>query len=331
MTGPQPTASPVRPFLDWPVVTDPSAWAADVALLGIQHSEPYAHDTFPNDQARAPDAIRGKSKSFCYETAHWDFDTGVELDTVRPPRCLDLGNVGWTSGDYGTYADEITARAHHLWSQAAQLFVLGGDHGVTIPVLDALDAVGEPVHVLHIDAHLDWREERGGIRRGYSSPLRWASTVKAVSGMTQFGLRAVGSARRREVEDAQAYGSHLITAEEFNAGGAERVLTTIPEGRAVYLTIDADGMDPTEMPAVMAPTPGGLYFRHVAPLLRTVAERHRIVGMDVVEIAPSFDYANGLTCIMAGRLILNVLSASWGEGGALRRSGAVSRCGPDQS
>jgi agmatinase len=97
------------------------------------------------------------------------------------------------------------------------------------------------------------------------------------------------------------------------------LIATIPEGRAVYLTIDADGLDPTEMPAVMAPTPGGVYFRQVAPLLRAVARRNRIVGMDLVEVAPSFDAANGLTCVTAGRLILNVLSASWGPGGALRR------------
>jgi agmatinase len=100
----------------------------------------------------------------------------------------------------------------------------------------------------------------------------------------------------------------------------EPVLATIPEGRAVYLTIDADGLDPTEMPAVMAPTPGGLYFRQVAPLLRTVARRNRIVGMDLVEVAPSFDAGNGITCVTAGRLILNVLGASWGEGGSSRAS-----------
>ncbi len=316
MTPLQPTASPVRPFLDWPIVTDPAAWSADVALIGIQHSEPYAHDTRPNDQSRAPDAIRWKSRSFCYNAGNWDFDTSVELTSVVPQRCIDLGNVAWTGGEYGDYAAAITERVRHLWRQGAQLFVLGGDHGVTIPVVDALDAVGAAVHVLHIDAHLDWRAEVGGVRRGYSSPLRWASTVKAVSGMTQIGLRAIGSARRGEVEAARAYGSHLISAEQFHAEGANPVLATIPDGRAVYLTIDADGIDPTEMPAVMAPTPGGLYFRQVAPLLRAVARHHRIVGMDVVEIAPSLDYANGLTCIMAGRLILNVLGASWGQGGA---------------
>jgi agmatinase len=311
-----PTAAPVRPFLDWPVVTDPAGWNTQVALLGIQHSEPYAHDPRPNDQSRAPDAIRWHSQRFCYNTGNWDFDTGTDLKAVLPARHIDAGNAAWTGGSYDDYAAAITERARHLWRQGAQLIVLGGDHGVSIPVLDALDAVGQPVHVVHIDAHLDWREDVGGVRRGYSSPLRWASTKKAVSGMTQIGLRAIGSARRQEVEAARAYGSHLVTAEQFHAGGLEPVLATVPAGRPVYLTIDADGLDPTEMPAVMAPTPGGLYFRQVAPLLRALARAHRIVGMDLVEISPAFDPANGITCVTAGRLILNVLGASWGEGGA---------------
>lgn len=315
----QPTTKPERPFLDWPVATDPSGWNAEVALLGIRHSEPYRHDPFPNDQSKAPDAIRACSPSFCYDPGHWDFDVGTDLASNLPTH-VDMGDVSFEGGDYGAYAAAITARVRHFWQQGAQLVVLGGDHGVTIPVLDALDAVGEPVHILHIDAHLDWREEVGGVRRGYSSPLQWASKVKVVSGMTQIGLRAIGSARQQEVAAARVYGSHLIGAEQIHAEGMDPVLATIPDGRAVYLTIDADGLDPSEMPAVMAPTPGGIYYRQLAPLLRAVARRNRIVGMDIVEIAPSYDFVNGLSSIVAGRLILNVLAASWGEGGAWRRA-----------
>jgi len=309
MTSLLPTIAPERPFLDWRVATDPAGWNAKVALLGIRHSEPYAHDPFPNDQAKAPGAIRALSPSFCYNPAHWDFDVGTDLASNLPSH-VDMGDVAFDGGDYGAYAAAITARARHLWKQGTQLIVLGGDHGVTIPVVDALDAVGAPVHVLHIDAHLDWREEVGGVRRGYSSPLQWASKVKAVSGMTQIGLRAIGSARAREVEAARAFGSHLIGAEQIHAEGIEPVLATIPAGRPVYLTIDADGVDPTEMPAVMAPTPGGIYYRQLAPLLRAVVKRNRVVGMDLVEVAPSYDFANGLTCVMAGRLILNVVAAT---------------------
>lgn len=324
MTDLQPTTKPERPFLDWPVATEPSGWNAKVALLGVRHSEPYGHDPFPNDQSKAPDAIRRMSPSFCYDPSHWDFDLGTDLASNLPTH-VDMGDVAFDGGDYGAYAAAITARVRHLWRQGTQLVVLGGDHGVTIPVVDALDAVGGPVHILHIDAHLDWREEVGGVRRGYSSPLQWASKVEAVKGMTQIGLRAIGSARQREVEAARAFGSQLFVAEQIHAEGMEPVLATIPADRAVYLTIDADGLDPTEMPAVMAPTPGGIYFRQLAPLLRSVARRNRIVGMDIVEIAPSFDFANGLTSIMAGRLILNVLSASWAEGGAMGRARGMPR------
>ncbi len=321
MTDLQPTMTPERPFLDWPVATDASGWNAKVALLGIRHSEPYRHDPFPNDQAKAPGAIRARSETICYNPAHWDFDVGTDLASNLPSH-VDMGDVAFDGGDYGAYAAAITARVRHLWRNGTQLVVLGGDHGVTIPVVDALDAVGGPVHILHIDAHLDWREEVGCVRRGYSSPLQWASKVKAVSGMTQIGLRAIGSARAREVEAARAFGSHLIGAEQIHTEGMGPVLATIPRDRAVYVTIDADGLDPSEAPAVMAPTPGGIYFRQLAPLLRTVARQNRIVGMDIVEIAPSYDFANGLTCIAAGRLILNVLAASWGPGGAFRRADA---------
>jgi agmatinase len=68
----------------------------------------------------------------------------------------------------------------------------------------------------------------------------------------------------------------------------------------------------------MAPAPGGVRFEQLAPLLRAVAMRQRIVGLDIVEIAPQFDQANAITAITAGRLILNALGASWGADGAYR-------------
>ena len=313
------TATPVRPFLNWNVVTDPTQWSADVALIGIQHSEPYAGDPQPNDQARAPDAVRLLSRTFCYGPDQWDFDYGSPLSAVQPARCIDCGNFAWVGGSYDAYAELITASLRQLWRRGAQVFIIGGDHGVTIPVLDALDVIGEPVYILHIDAHLDWRVEVGGVTRGYSSPLRWASTRPWVAGMTQIGMRSTGSARRGEVEDARRYGSHIFTAGEIHAQGMDSVLASIPPALPVYVTIDADGLDPTEMPGVMAPAPGGLRFEQLAPLLRTVATRQRIVGLDVVEIAPQFDQANGITSITAGRLILNALGASWGAEGAYRQ------------
>jgi agmatinase len=322
------TTAPVRPFLDWPVATDPRHWTAQVAVLGIQHSEPYAGEPRPNDQARAPDAIRLQSANISYGRDQWDYDLGLELSAVLPRLCLDCGNFAWAAGGYDAYAESVSACLRHLWRQGAQVYVLGGDHGVTIPALDALDAVGERVHVVHIDAHLDWRAEVGGVTRGYSSPLRWASRKPWVSGITQIGMRATGSARRGEVEDARRYGAHIFTAADVSSAGLEPALATIPAGAAVYVTIDADGMDPTEMPGVMAPAPGGLRYQQVAPFLRTLARRHPIVGLDLVEVAPQFDSPNGITAITAGRLLVSALGASWGPGGRYAARGGAATSGP---
>ena len=309
-TGP---VAPPRGFLEWDVVTDPAGWDAAVALLGLPHSEAYPRDVSPNDQALAPDAIRATSWYFSDGPDHWDFDLGGARQDVVPARCIDIGNMPFAGGDYGAHAAAVTAVVADLLRRGTRIVVLGGDHGVTIPVLDALPVLGVPIHVVHIDAHLDWREEVDGVPRGYSSPLRWASNVPCVAGMTQIGLRGTGSARAGEVAAARAWGSNLFTARQIHADGIEQVLATIPADRAVYITIDADGLDPTVMPGVMGPSPGGLTFDQVARLLHALGARHRVVGMDLVEVAPSYDFANRLTCITAGRLVINLLGAIAGQ------------------
>jgi agmatinase len=315
------TAGPVRPFIDFEVVLDPGRWQADVAVIGIGHSEPYAGDERPNDQSRAPDAIRSASGLFSYgQRAHFDFDLGTELATVLPGRCIDCGNLVRGAEPYDGYAARVTDAVATLWRRGAQVFVLGGDHGVTIPVLDALETLGRSVYLVHVDAHLDWRVEVGGVRRGYSSPLYWASTKRCVAGMTQIGLRGTGSARRAEVEAARAYGSRLFTAADVHARGIAPVLESIPADQPLYVTIDADGLDPTVMPGVMAPAPGGLHYAQVAPLLAALARRQPILGMDIVEIAPRYDASNAITCITAGRLIVTVLGHSWAARSAIRSS-----------
>jgi agmatinase len=297
-------------------VIDPATWDADVALIGLPHSEPYAGEPRPNDQAQAPAQIRQASPQISDGRDHWDFDIGAPWGDILPSNVIDCGDVPWHAGTYEAHSVRTSGLLRRLWRRGTQVFVLGGDHGVTIPVLDALDAIGRPVHILHIDAHLDWREEVGGVRRGYSSPLYWASRMPWISGMTQIGMRGTGSARRRELEAARDYGSIVVTAEDIHRTGTEPVIQSIPLDAMVYVTIDADGIDPSDMPGVLAPVPGGLRFNDVARLLRTVSQRNRIVGLDMVEVAPSFDSKNAITCVSAGRLIINAVGASWGPGGA---------------
>jgi agmatinase len=81
--------------------------------------------------------------------------------------------------------------------------VLGGDHGIPIPVLRAFEGRG-PITLVQIDQHIDWRDEVNGVREGLSSPIRRASEMSHIGEIFQIGLRATGSARTEEVEAARA-------------------------------------------------------------------------------------------------------------------------------
>ena len=183
--------------------------------------------------------------------------------------------------------------------------VLGGDHGVPIPVLKAFDGQG-PITLVQIDQHIDWRDEVNGVREGLSSPIRRASEMAHIGQIFQIGLRASGSARTEEVEAALAYGAHLITAWELHEVGIDAILARIPDGGRYYLTVDLDGMDPSIAPAVLAPCPGGVTFYQARKLIHGLVRKGRVVGMDVVEITPRDD-VNQITCITAGRLIVNLI------------------------
>jgi agmatinase len=122
----------------------------------------------------------------------------------------------------------------------------------------------------------------------------------------QIGLRATGSARTEEVEAARAYGAHLITAYELHDVGMDAILARIPDGGRYYITVDMDGMDPSIAPAVAAPCPGGVTFVQARKLIHGLVKKGRVVGMDVVEITPATD-VNQITCITAGRLIVNLI------------------------
>ena len=113
------------------------------------------------------------------------------------------------------------------------------------------------------------------------------------------------------MRDAEAYGAALITARELHATGMSAVLERIPGGGAHYLTIDADGMDRTEMPAVAAPAPGGggVTYNQTVELIHGLVAKVPVVGMDIVEITPKRDL-NGITALTAGRLIVNLIGAA---------------------
>ena len=238
---------------------------------------------------------------------HYDFDLSGPLLDNRNIRVVDCGDVPGDPLDSVGNQRRATETIRSLINTGAVPIVLGGDDSIPIPVFRAYQDHG-PLTVIQIDAHLDWRHKINGITEGPSSTMRRASEMPWINRLIQVGMRGVGSARQEEVAAAQAYGAKILTAKDVHQGGIERILDLVPVGAACLMTIDCDGLDPSIMPAVNAPVPGGLSYRLVVNLLHGLTKRADVHGFDLVEFAPERDI-NGLGALTAARIVFNMIGA----------------------
>lgn len=275
-----------------------------VVIFGAGHGTTYPGKD-STGYALAADAIRAASQADAGFVGNWDFDLGGPLFDGKPVCCVDAGDIATIMHDNEGNRARIEAKTREVLALPAVPILLGGDDSVPIPFISGFADHG-PVWILQIDAHIDWRDEVYGERQGYSNPMRRVSEMAHVAGMVQVGVRSVGSARLTEIEAAQAYGSHLVTAREVHAQGVEVALRHIPEGANVVVTLDCDGLDPGIMPGVAARTPGGLTYTQVIDLISGLGKRARIAGFDLVELYPPAD-RDGLSALTAARLLVNAI------------------------
>jgi agmatinase len=295
-------------FLNAPRSGDLATLQADFAVIGVPYAYSYTMEAVTSPSGSAPAAIREQSCHFVQGDLtldHYDFDMGGPLFAGKQVRIVDCGDVAMTPGQFEENSRGATEVIGEILDRGAIPIVLGGDHAIPIPVMRAYEGRA-PMVVVQIDAHIDWREERYGVREGLSSPMRRASELRCVTGMAQIGMRGVGSARQAEVDDALAYGSVIVPAEEVQRLGVEAALAAIPAAERYYITFDADGLDAAIAPAVLDPGFGGLTFREASDLLRGVARKGKIVGYDIVEVVPSLD-PHGLTSRCVARLTMNLM------------------------
>ncbi|MDH3229462.1 MAG: arginase family protein, partial [Alphaproteobacteria bacterium] len=201
--------------------------------------------------------------------------------------------------------DNIEVGVRKILEAGALPVVLGGDHSVHIPIIRAF-ADEDPVHIVHVDAHLDFVDERHGVRYGHGNPLRRASEMAHVTGMTQMGIRNVSSSNRADYDDARAAGSDILSVRDVRRLGADGVLRRVPEDARYYVTIDIDGFDPSIAPGTGTPSHGGFVYYEVLEIMQGLAKQGDIVGIDLVEVAPDYDHA-GITAMLAAQLLMNML------------------------
>ncbi|WP_197087122.1 agmatinase [Bradyrhizobium sp. LTSP857] len=276
---------------------------ADVAVLGV----PFDMGTQYRPGARfGPRAIREASTLFSFGHGgaydHEDDVTYLPLDKVR---IVDVGDVDIIHTDTSRSHTNAEAAVRKILERGALPVVLGGDHAVNIPCVRAFSEHG-PIHIVQIDAHLDFVDVRHGVREGHGNPMRRAAEQAHVTGLTQIGIRNVSSTAREGYEDARARGSTILSVRQARKLGAEGVLDKIPRGVRYYVTIDIDGFDPSIAPGTGTPSHGGFQYYEVMEILQGLAKRGDVVGIDLVEVAPAYD-PSGVTSILAAQVLMNFL------------------------
>jgi len=283
--------------LDWDAID------ADVAVVGA----PFDFGTQWRSGARfGPRAIREASTLFSFGHAgaydHEDDVTYLPADKVR---MVDIGDADIVHTDTLKSHANIELAVRKILAAGALPVVLGGDHSVNIPCVNAFSEQ-DPIHVVQIDAHLDFVDERHGVRFGHGNPLRRAAEKGYVSGLTQIGIRNVSSTARDGYEDARRMGSDILSVRQFRKLGVSQVLDRIPASKRYYVTIDIDGFDPSIASGTGTPSHGGFLYYEILELLAGLAERGPVVGIDLVEVAPDYDHT-GTTAILAAQVLLNLI------------------------
>ncbi|MDW3225688.1 MAG: agmatinase [Paracoccaceae bacterium] len=296
----------ISTFAKRPYVADWHAMDADVAVLGA----PFDAGTQYRAGARfGPRGVREASTLFSFGHAgaydHEDDATYLPADV----RIVDMGDADIVHTDTMRSHANIEAGVRAALGAGALPVVIGGDHSINIPCIRAFDGkdyTGDAFHVLQIDAHLDFVDERHGVRNGHGNPMRRAAEHAYVSGLTQVGIRNVSSTAREGYSDARAMGSHIISVRQARQMGTDGVAATIPQGTPVYITLDIDAFCPSIAPGTGTPSHGGFLYYEVLELLQSVAQNHYIIGIDLVEVAPDYD-PSGSTSILAAQILLNLL------------------------
>lgn len=284
------------PCLDWDAID------ADVAILGA----PYDFGTQYRSGARfGPRSIREASTLYSFGHAG-AYDH--EDDTIYLPgsvKIVDMGDADIVHTDTEKSHANIEFGVRKALKAGALPVVLGGDHSVNIPAINAFSDQ-EPFHLVQIDAHLDFVDVRHGVRYGHGNPMRRAAEKEYVTGLSQIGIRNVSSTAKEGYDDARAMGSDILSVRQFRKLGVEQVLARIPSGERYYVTIDIDGFDPSIAPGTGTPSHGGFLYYEVLELLQGIAQQGEVVGMDLVEVAPDYDHT-GSTSFLAAQILLNFL------------------------
>ena len=290
-------------FGKYPYIEDWDKIKADIAVLGAPFD---AGSQFRSGARMGPRGIREASTLFSFgHGGAYDHEDDITYLPANTTRIVDIGDADIIHTDTIQSHANIEFGVKKILEAKAIPVVLGGDHSVNIPCINAFRNE-DPIHIIQIDAHLDFVNERHGVRFGHGNPMYRASEKEYVSGMTQIGIRNVSSTAREGYIEAKERGSKIFSVRQFRKMGISQILNTIPKNIRYYLTIDIDAFDPSIASGTGTPSHGGFYYYEILELIDGLTKQGNIAGLDLVEVAPDYDITNS-TSTLAAQLLMNIM------------------------
>ncbi len=195
-------------------------------------------------------------------------------------RLHDMGDLELPLGEKGLSLAMIREGVRRILSAKKLPILLGGDHLISLPVIEEVLQVYPYLHVVHIDAHTDLREDYLGEVLSHSTVMRKVVDRLGKGRLFQIGIR---SGTKEEFDLARTMKSMVPTQPNSLRAMVRRI-----GKQPVYISFDADVMDPGLVPGVGTPEPGGLTFEGILAIFKELRPLH-VVGFDLVELTPDYD------------------------------------------
>lgn len=211
----------------------------------------------------------------------------------------DAGDLDFTFGNKHAVLDMIKEYCQYLVKNLKKPFMIGGEHLVTLPVVESLFEKHKDLVLLHFDAHTDLRVDYIGEELSHATVIRQIWNFLGDNRIYQFGIR---SGLKKEFQWAMEEGHTTIN--QFGCENLNEVLSKIKD-KPVYVTIDLDILDPSIFPGTGTPEPGGISFKEMLEVINTLKQLN-IVGADVVELSPDYD-PSGVSTAVAAKVIRELL------------------------
>jgi agmatinase len=215
--------------------------------------------------------------------------------SLKDFKTTDIGDLDLPIGDVEKSLKIIRETTAQIIKDNKKPMMIGGEHLVSLPVVEALAKKYPDLHIVHFDAHTDLRDEFFGRKLSHATVMRRIFDIVGKKKIFQFGIRSGDSSEFKWAEAGN------ITMRKFDLVGVEDVVAKI-KSKPVYITIDIDVLDPAAVPGTGTPEPGGVTYRELIEAIMKLRKLNNIVGADIVELAPNYDPSGASTAAAAKTL-----------------------------